>query len=478
MINCYYPLVRNKDTTDVLMSMVAAMIDSVAVFGGFIFAVWFRFDSGLIPLWREPQEMLYHTYTAGSAVATILFLFVFQYAGLYTRPQIGSFVNKIPRLIKATGMAVLLTMVLAFSFQNEADFARSVIVMAFFSICTFVLLERWILFRIEWNMARHSSKTNNVLILGTDTIAGHVKRALKKEPMLRSRVIGFLRTDLSEPDHDIPGELLKGTVDEVESFIGDNEVDQIILTNSGLGHKRILELILFCEKNLIVFNMVPDLFRIMTSAMDVQSLDDIPLLGISRWPLDLFWHRLMKRGQDILGSILGLIISAPVILIAAIKIKRESPGPVFYGQERCGEKGEPFFLYKLRTMRHDAESATGPVFTEKNDPRTTRTGTFLRAHNLDELPQFWNVLKGDMSLVGPRPERPHFVEQFKEDIGRYMWRHVSKPGMTGWAQVNGLRGNTSIEDRIKYDLYYLENWSLTFDFKILVRTLFANKNAY
>jgi lipopolysaccharide/colanic/teichoic acid biosynthesis glycosyltransferase len=166
------------------------------------------------------------------------------------------------------------------------------------------------------------------------------------------------------------------------------------------------------------------------------------------------------------------------MLAAAVLIKRSSPGPVLYGQERCGERGRVFTLYKLRTMRTDAEEQTGPVFTAREDPRVTPVGAFLRRRNLDELPQLWNVLLGQMSLVGPRPERPHFVERFKEDISRYMWRHVSKPGMTGWAQVNGLRGNTSIQERIKYDLYYLENWSLALDFKILAKTFFARENAY
>jgi lipopolysaccharide/colanic/teichoic acid biosynthesis glycosyltransferase len=151
---------------------------------------------------------------------------------------------------------------------------------------------------------------------------------------------------------------------------------------------------------------------------------------------------------------------------------------VFYKQERCGEKGRTFQLYKLRTMRVDAEAETGPVWASPDDPRRTRVGAILRSYNIDELPQFWNVLKGEMSLVGPRPERPHFVEQFKDDISRYMWRHMYKPGMTGWAQVNGYRGQTDVKKRIELDLWYLENWSLALDFKILARTLFARKNAY
>jgi len=463
---------------DVMMGTIAVVVDAAAIFGGFMLATWIRFGTNLIPLRYEPPADLYPTYATGAAVTTILFLFVFQYAGLLVRPQMGSFVNKIPRIVKSVATGVILTMVLAFSVQNEADFARLVIGLSFLTICVLVLLERWILFRIEWNLARHSRKTNRVLILGTDSVAAHIKRALRKEPMLRSEVIAFLRTDLSEPDPDIAPELIKGTIEELESFVADNEVDQIILASSRLGHKRMVELILLCERNLIVFNLVPDLFRIMTSSMDVQSLDDIPLLGTSKWPLDLFWYRLVKRIEDVCGSTLGLVLSAPVIFFAAALIKRSSPGPVFFKQERCGEKGAPFTLYKLRTMKIDAEAETGPVFTAEDDPRTTTVGAFLRRHNLDELPQFWNVFRGDMSLVGPRPERPHFVEQFKEDIGRYMWRHVSKPGMTGWAQVNGLRGNTSIEERIKYDLYYLENWSLAFDMKILLKTLFARENAY
>jgi exopolysaccharide biosynthesis polyprenyl glycosylphosphotransferase len=228
----------------------------------------------------------------------------------------------------------------------------------------------------------------------------------------------------------------------------------------------------------MTFNMVPDMYRIMTGGMNMQVVDDIPLLGVSRWPLDYFWNRVLKRFEDVVGSALGLVFTAPVMLAAALLVKRSSPGPILYRQERCGEHGRTFTLYKLRTMRADAEAATGPVWTTENDPRRTPVGAVLRRWNLDELPQLWNVLRGDMSLVGPRPERPHFVEKFREDINRYMWRHVSKPGMTGWAQVNGLRGNTSIEERIKYDLYYLENWSLSFDFKILLRTLAANRNAY
>lgn len=469
---------QNKDTHDVLTSLLAVVVDALAVFGGLMLATFLRFDSGWFRVARGRPDDVYTLYAAGAAFAVVLFMIVFKALGLFVRPQIGTFLNKIPRLFRGVGVGIVLSMVLAFAAKNEFDFSRGVIGLALPTVLFFVVLERYILYRIEWNLARHSATRNRVLILGTDPVARHVKHTLLREPMLRASVVGFLRTHAREKEEGVAPTEIKGTLDTLENFLESNPVDQIILTGSGLGHERILQIMLLCEKHLITFNMVPDLFRIMTSSMDVQSLDDIPLLGISRWPLDYFWNRVLKRLEDIAGAVFGLIITAPVIGLAAVFIKASAPGPVFYRQERCGEHGQTFWLLKLRTMIEDAEAATGPVFTKEKDPRATPVGCFLRRHNLDELPQLWNVLKGDMSLVGPRPERPHFVEKFKEDIDRYMWRHVSTPGMTGWAQVNGLRGNTSIEERVKYDLYYLENWSLAFDFKILAKTLFASENAY
>ena len=223
---------------------------------------------------------------------------------------------------------------------------------------------------------------------------------------------------------------------------------------------------------------VPDLFRMLTSSVEVETIDDIPLLGLRRSPLDHLGNRLAKRTEDVLGALVGLLLFAPVVAVLALLVKRESPGPAFYGQTRCGYGGRPFTIWKLRSMRADAEAGTGAVFAAEDDPRRTRIGAFMRTHNLDELPQFWNVLKGEMSLVGPRPERPEFVEQFAGEFEHYMRRHVCRPGITGWAQVHGLRGNTSIAERLHADLWYLENWSLALDLKILLRTIFAVRNAY
>lgn len=470
---------RKRDTFDVLSSSCAVIFDALAIFSGFALATIIRFFSGWFEVTRGIPENLFHLYFIGSVVATLMFLVVFRSQGLYIRPQTGSFINKIPRIIKAIGISIVISAVFAFSLKNDADFSRLVVGVSFFTISFLVVLERYIIFRIEWNMSRHHDAKNRVLIIGCDPVALHVGKTLKREPMLRSRIVGYVKVSEENCSKEIPQESIKGKLDDIEKILDENEVDQLIVAESGnIGHQKIVDIIMLCEKKLIVFNIVPDLFRILTNSMDVQSLNEIPMLGIGKWPLDYFWNRMLKRAEDIAGSCVGLILFSPVIALFALLVKKESKGPAFYKQERCGEHGQVFHIFKLRTMKVDAEKDTGPVWAVEDDPRRTRVGAFMRRFNIDELPQLWNVFAGDMSLVGPRPERPHFVEQFKEDVSKYMWRHVSKPGITGWAQVNGLRGNTSIEERIKYDLYYLENWSIAFDFKIILRTFFATDNAY
>ncbi len=470
---------RNKDTSDVLTSCAAIAGDALFIFAGFMAALWIRFDSGLVPLFHDSlPPNLYSSYGKGAGLATLLFLFIFQALKLYQRPQVGTFADKIPRLIHACALGMIMTLAMAFAIRTDPPFSRFYVLISAFSVLLFVLVERYLLFRVELALARGKTVVNRVLIAGADHLAAHLKRAIDQEPRLKSKVVGFLTTDSNPPHPDVPTEMIMGSLDDLKQLLEAGIADRLIVADSAIGHDKIVEIILLCEQSLIAFNLVPDLFHILTGNVDMQMIDDIPLLGVSRWPLDNFWNRIVKRAEDVCGALIGLLIFSPLMLTVAILIRRDSPGPVFYRQERCGESGRLFMLIKFRTMRQDAEAGGAAAWTVENDPRRTRVGAFLRRNNIDELPQLWNVLKGEMSMVGPRPERPHFVEQFKEDINRYMWRHVSKPGMTGWAQVNGLRGNTDIRERIKYDLYYLEHWSLAFDFKIIMRTFFSHKNAY
>ncbi len=469
---------RRRDTRDVAAALIAAAADAGAVFGGILVATWIRFDAGWIPLLHPVPESR-DFYVLGAAVVALIFVLIFRSLGLYERPQTGPFSARVPRLVRGVLLGMLVAMAIGFSVRTEPPFARLVVGLALPAILLFVLVERALLFRAEIAIARRTRSFDRVLVIGADATAGRLRRAMEREPRLRARVLGFLATRPDSPRAPAiaEGEVL-GTLADLEPLLKRERVDQVILADPGVTHAERVEVMLACDRHLAAFRMVPDLFRILTAAVEVDTLEGIPLLGLGRWPLDVFWNRLLKRIEDVAGALVGLLLAAPVLAWAAVRIKRESPGPVFFRQVRCGEGGHQFTLYKLRTMRVDAEEQSGPVWTVEDDPRCTRIGARLRRWNLDELPQFWNVLRGDMSLVGPRPERPFFVEKFREGIGRYMWRHQCRPGMTGWAQVNGLRGNTDIEERIRHDLYYLENWSLTFDFKILLKTLFTRQNAY
>ncbi len=474
-----------RDNFDAFCSILAGIADAAAAFLGVMLAVWIRFDSGLIPLQHNEIFPPRGMYVAAAVALAPLLAIIFRQIGLYIRPQLGPFGDKLPRIVR--GVSITLATALALSFVvRPADwppYSRAVAFIAFFTVLLIVLVERFLLFRVELHWARRTAPIRRILIIGVDDLAARIRRALEREPRLRSRLAGYLQP--AEPGgREIPlssaitPKLVKGHIGELEKVVAEEQIDEVILADTTVSHARLTQILFHCERNLIPFRMVPDLYGVLTSRVRVNHIADIPLIGMAAWPLDSFWNRVLKRSEDLAGALVGLLLSAPVLLASAPLVKRSSPGPVFYRQERCGIAGKPFTIYKLRTMPVDAEAETGPVWATPDDPRRTRVGEFLRKWNLDELPQFWNVLKGDMSLVGPRPERPHFVEQFKDDVGHYMTRHISRPGMTGWAQVNGLRGDTSIQDRVQHDLYYLENWSLSFDLKILIQTFFNRQNAY
>jgi Undecaprenyl-phosphate glucose phosphotransferase len=472
----YDPPMQKRESFEAMLSSIVALItDAAAVGGGLWLAMWIRFDSGLISLHHPAQTMAERSYIC--IVATVVMLAVFAICELYKRPQKGRFEDKVPRIVKAVLWAFFAYLAFETAMRMKPEFSRKALVVSLFTVTLLVLIARYLVYRIEWNLARKMPKINHVLILGADQMALRLGEAVIRDPFLRSRVVGFVNTSNHELPEKLSPENIVGKLEELEDIIVREQVNQMILTDITLAHAKMVDIIVTCEKNLVKFKLVPDLFRILTSGVAIDTMDGIPVIGLAKWPLDSAFNRLRKRGIDILGAVVGLLIFSPIIFVCAILIKCTSPGPVFYTQIRYGEDGKAFPMHKLRTMQVDAEK-DGVGWTREDDPRRTRIGEFLRKWNIDETPQFWDVLIGRMSIVGPRPERPHYVEQFKEVFSRYMTRHIAKPGITGWAQVNGLRGDTSIEERIKYDLYYLENWSLSLDYKIIMKTLFSNKNAY
>lgn len=467
----------NQDSHDALTAVLAILADAAAVFGGAMLSVWIRFESGWIPRPYAISNDFWHDYTIASFCAVAIYICAFQLVKLYSRPQYGHFSGKIPRLVRASLIGGAGTLMASALLKNVIPYSNAVVLIAMGVVTFLLLLERYAMFKFEIVMASHAKPCHKALVIGANRDAADFISAVSREPRQRTQVVAVISTDGTPPCESIPPELLKGGMDQLESAVRDGGVDMCVLAAHDLSHDQTVDLVVFCEQHLIRFNIIPDLFRMMTNRMELQMIGQVPIVGIGRWPLDEVWNRIAKRILDIFVGVVGLVVSVPVILVSAIFIKRESPGPLFYSQDRCGRGGRVFRIYKLRTMKVDAESGDKPGWTRHDDPRRTKCGEFLRKWNLDELPQFWNVVKGEMSVVGPRPERPYYVERFTPGIAHYMWRHVSKPGLTGWAQVNGLRGDTSISDRVKYDLYYLENWSIAFDVKIILRTFLSHRNA-
>jgi exopolysaccharide biosynthesis polyprenyl glycosylphosphotransferase len=398
-------------------------------------------------------------------------LSVFFFYRLYHLGRAVSKVDQFYSIFGGTSIGTMMAIAIAsFVFKDslfEFDYPRAMVIYAWVLDILFVnlgrLFHRWFRATIQergWGRDR-------VLIVGTGPVAQMVLQKIQWSPFLGYQIVGLINGNGGEVEGaNVP---VLGTPEEIPDLITQYAIDEVIIALPEVDHQELLRIISLCERNRVAIKVYPDLFQIMASTMSIDDLGGLPLISIQDTALRGY-NLTLKRAVDLVGSAIGLIIVSPLMLLISLLIKLESPGPVFYVQERMGLDAKPFDLIKFRSMRQDAER-DGPGWTTEDDPRKTRIGNILRRTNIDELPQFINVLIGEMSLVGPRPERPVWVEQFKQSIPRYTERHREKAGMTGWAQINGLRGDTSIWERTKYDLWYIENWSIWLDIKILIRTV-------
>jgi Undecaprenyl-phosphate glucose phosphotransferase len=322
--------------------------------------------------------------------------------------------------------------------------------------------------------------TERLLIVGDGEIASTLIQKAASSRRLGYQTVGVLSRTLPVGTL-VAGVPVLGGPQDVTRVVREQKVNEVIIADPEMSHREILDIVGRSDREYVNIRVFPDIFQIIASEVSIGDFEGMPLVSVRDVQLR-GWNLAVKRVVDVVISTAVLVLLSPFLLMTALLIKLTSGnGPVFYAQERVGLDGKPFMMIKFRSMRPDAEAETGPVWAQENDPRRTPLGRFLRRFSLDELPQFINVLLGDMSIVGPRPERPHFVQQFSQSVPRYIDRHREKAGITGWAQVNGLRGNTSIEERTAYDLWYVENWTLWLDFKIMVRTLISvvtDKNAY
>lgn len=414
-------------------------------------------------------------------VATIVLVSYFRKRYHGRRPS-----NFIDSLSTATGTITIATLTalsaLVFIFKSqfdygELDYPRGFILLTWGLTVFLVSLGRWLLARIMTIVQAHGYGRQRVMVVGSGEVGRMLVQKIQSASGIAHEVIGYVSVDDNVPPlADIP---ILGRVADLPAIIEQQHIDEVVIGIPDASHQELVHIISLCEREKISIKVFPDVFQIMATEVSVSDLGGLPLLTVRDVALR-GWRLSLKRVFDLVFGGIALIIFSPLMILLAILIKLESPGPVFYIQERMGLDAKPFPMLKFRSMRTDAE-ATGPGWTTADDPRKTRLGAIIRRISFDELPQFINVIRGDMSLVGPRPERPVYVEQFRQYIPRYMERHREKAGITGWAQVNGLRGDTSIVERTKYDLWYIENWSLWLDFKICVRTvfrIFGDHNAY
>jgi exopolysaccharide biosynthesis polyprenyl glycosylphosphotransferase len=374
---------------------------------------------------------------------------------LYHRPRALAHIDEFYSVFGAGSVGSIISLaIISFIYKNQLDYPRLMSVYAWILGILFIAIGRVVHSRVQWYLQGRGWGETRIAIVGTGDIGRLILQKIRQSPGL-GYVLGL--------------PVLGGTGD-IARLVEGFGIKEMIIARPDAPRREILAIIAKCERERVAVKLFPDVFQMMATEVSIGDLNGLPLLTVRDISLR-GWQLAIKRAIDIAGSALCLVLFSPVMLLVAILVKLETPGPVFYAQERMGLDGRSFMMLKFRSMRPGAEAKSGAVWTSVNDPRRTRFGSILRRLSIDEMPQLINVLIGDMSLVGPRPERPFFVEQFKKSIPRYMDRHREKAGLTGWAQVNGLRGNTSIVERTKYDLWYIENWSFMLDIRIIVRTI-------
>ncbi len=448
--------------------------DLVLIAGSWLLAYYLRFYADLVPVYRGVPPL--GPYLVLVVPILVVWAMSFRAFGLYRPRRLGTRLGEVWDVTKASSVGVLVLVTLTF-FARSFEFSRAVI--AYFWVISILAVSgARAAFREALRVARrHGYNLRYGLVVGGGELARTVIRRLRQRPDVGLQLIGVVGDE--EGNGDLGVQRLGGYGD-LRAILAERNVDHVILAVPHEEYPRIEKILAELGDEPVTIHLVPDLVRFTSLRGGMEEFEGLPFIHLRESPI-YGWSMVLKRGFDLVFGSLGLLVATPLMLLIALAIKLTSGGPVFYRQVRMGLDGRRFQMVKFRTMEENAEGETGPVWASAGDPRRTRLGAFLRSWSLDELPQLLNVLKGEMSLVGPRPERPVFVEQFRRRIPGYMLRHKVKAGMTGWAQLNGWRGNTSLEKRIEYDLYYIERWSLGFDVWILWLSLwkgFRSKSAY
>lgn len=456
------------------------VIDAIAVIVSYLLAWVIRF-----PVLEGDPGLSFVHYCYMLIPLVPYTLFVYFAFNLYTPKRVKGRRLEAGNVFQANAV-VLITILVCLQIFNKQlpnytrDFSRMVLFL-YFVINTFSgIMVRNAIRYILWKIRRSGFNLKHILLVGYSRAAEEYIDRIKGNPQWGYEVCGILDDNVSV-GVEYKGIKVIGVCDDLEHILPANELDEIAITLGLSEYSKLEHIVAECEKSGVHTKFIPDYNNIIPTRPYTEDLMGLPVINIRHVPLTNTFNAMVKRIVDIGGSLFAIVLFSPVMLITAILIKLTSPGPLIYKQERVGLHNQTFKMYKFRSMEVQDPAKEKKGWTVKNDPRVTPIGKFIRRTSIDELPQLFNILKGDMSLVGPRPERPFFVEKFREEIPRYMVKHQVRPGLTGWAQINGYRGDTSIRKRIEHDLYYIENWTLGFDFKIIFLTFFKgfiNKNAY
>lgn len=464
------------------LNRLHVVVDALVTAGSYVLAWWLMFGSRFADKGIGVLDM--GTYFAALYFVVPGYLMLYYWCKLYMPKRMQRTENEILNIIKANSVGIILVLAmlnLAQSVNRDLQhFSRGMLIMFAGLNTVDGILVRALIRRILHLFRKKGYNQKHILLVGYSRAAEAYIDRIIANPQWGYMVRGIL-------DDNVPrgavykGVKVMGSIDNLLYILPENKLDEIAVTLSLQDYDRLEEIVNLCEKSGVHTKFIPDYNSLIPGKPYTEDLGGLPVINIRYVPLSNTVNAVMKRTVDIVGSFVGLVVTSPLLLAVAIAIRATSKGPVIFSQERIGQHNRPFKMYKFRTMYVQDVKEEKKGWTTKDDPRVTKVGRFLRRTSIDELPQLFNILVGDMSLVGPRPERPQYVEKFKEEIPRYMVKHQVRPGLTGWAQINGYRGDTSIRKRIEYDIYYIENWSLEFDIKIMFLTIFKgfiNENAY
>lgn len=460
-----------------ILNRIHFFIDAGVIIISYVLAWYLRFKSGIFDM--DPWYLSLQVYMTALVFIVPGYLLLYYAFQLYTPKRVRGRRLEAWNILQANTIGLLVFIVILY-LRHQADFSRTMI---FIFYCMNVFLEVLMRNVIRIFLRKIRSKGLNqkhILLIGYSRAAEQYIDRILMNPEWGYNVRGILADNVPRGT-EYKGIKVLGRIENLTIVLPENRLDEIAITLGLAEYHKLERIVNMCEKSGVHTKFIPDYNNVIPTKPYTEDLQGLPVVNIRRVPLNDPINKFMKRVVDLFGAAVAVILFSPVMLITSIIIKKTSPGPLIFEQERVGLGNKPFKMYKFRSMVVQDELNEKGEWTTKNDPRVTPVGKFIRKTSIDELPQLFNVLKGNMSLVGPRPERPQFVEKFREEVPRYMIKHQVRPGLTGWAQINGYRGDTSIKKRIEHDLYYIENWTLGLDFKIIFLTFFKgfiNKNAY